>query len=35
MHRRIVDLLPESLAARLRDFRTAWHTRKFQPLTEA
>jgi hypothetical protein len=35
LHRRFVDRLPESLAAKLRDFRKAWHDRRFQPVREA
>jgi hypothetical protein len=35
LHHRFVDRLPESLAARLRDFRKAWHERRFQPVREA
>lgn len=35
LHRRFVDRLPASLAAKLRDFRKAWYYRKFQSMTEA
>jgi hypothetical protein len=35
LHRRFADHLPESVVAKLRDFRNAWHTRKFQKVTEA
>jgi hypothetical protein len=34
LHHRLVDRLPESLVAKLRDFRKAWHGRRFQPLGE-
>ena len=30
LHHRWVDLLPESLTAKLRDWRRAWYSRKFQ-----
>lgn len=35
MHRRLIDHLPEPLAAKLRDFRKAWYDRKVQQTTEA
>jgi hypothetical protein len=35
LHRRLVDHLPESVAAKLRDFRYAWYNRKFPSATEA
>lgn len=35
LHHKIVDRLPESLASRLRDFRKAWHERKFREAAEA
>jgi hypothetical protein len=35
LHHRLVDRLPESLTAKLRDFRRAWHERRFQPVREA
>jgi hypothetical protein len=35
LHRKIVDRLPESVASRLRDFRKAWHERKFREAAEA
>jgi hypothetical protein len=35
LHRRLVDRLPEFIAAKLRDFRRAWHGRKIQQTTEA
>jgi hypothetical protein len=34
LHRRFVDRLPSSLAARFRDFRKMWHERKFQPVEQ-
>lgn len=30
LHHRLVDRIPESVAARLRDLRRAWYSRKFQ-----
>jgi hypothetical protein len=35
MHHRLVDRLPESIAAKLREFRNARHARKYQPMAEA
>ncbi len=35
LHHRIVDHLPESVAAKLRDVRAAWHNRKVQSALEA
>jgi hypothetical protein len=35
MHHRLADHVPESLMARLRDFRTAWYARKLQSSTES
>jgi hypothetical protein len=35
LHHRFVDRLPESVAAKLREFRNAWHQRRFQKVTEA
>jgi hypothetical protein len=35
LHHRFVDRLPESVAARLREFRDSWHQRKFQNVTES
>jgi hypothetical protein len=35
LHRRFVDRLPESVAARLRDVRAAWYNRKYQSATES
>ena len=35
LHHRFVDRLPEPVAAKLRDLRSAWYNRKFQSLTEA
>ena len=35
LHRRLVDHLPESVAAKLREFRRAWYGRKIQQTTEA
>jgi hypothetical protein len=34
LHHRLVDRLPESLAARLRELRSAWYNRKVQSVTE-
>ncbi len=34
LHHRFVDRLPESVAAKLREFRNAWHQRKLQKVTE-
>jgi hypothetical protein len=35
LHRELVDLVPESIGAKLRELRKAWYRRKFQPATEA
>lgn len=35
MHHRLADHVPESLMAKLRDFRSAWYGRKLQSSTEA
>ena len=35
IHRRMVDHLPEVVAAKLRDLRRVWYGRKFQTVTEA
>ena len=35
LHRRLSERIPESLAARLREFREAWYRRKFQTAAEA
>ena len=35
LHHRFVDHLPETVAAKLREFRTAWYNRKLQSVTEA
>lgn len=35
LHHRLVDHLPESVTARLRDFRKSWYGRKIQQTTEA
>jgi hypothetical protein len=35
LHHRLVDHLPESVAARLREIRAAWYHRKFPSVTEA
>jgi hypothetical protein len=35
LHHRMVDHLPESLASKLRQLRTAWYQRKFPSVTEA
>jgi hypothetical protein len=34
LHHRLVDHLPESVTARLREFRRAWYSRRIQPVTE-
>lgn len=35
LHHKLSDRLPESVAAKLRDLRSAWYNRKFRSLTEA
>lgn len=35
LHHRLVDHLPESVAAKLRGLRSAWYNRKFPSVTEA
>jgi hypothetical protein len=35
LHRRLADCIPESVAAKLRDFRRVWYGRKFQTVSEA
>jgi hypothetical protein len=35
LHHRLVDHVPESVAAKLRELRTAWYNRKFSSMTEA
>jgi hypothetical protein len=35
LHRRLADRIPEPIAARFRDLRKAWYSRKFQTLTES
>jgi len=35
LHHKLVDRLPESIASKLREFRTAWYGRKFQTAKEA
>jgi hypothetical protein len=35
LHHRFVDRLPESIAARLREFREAWYNRKSRSVTES
>ncbi len=35
LHRRLVDYIPESVASRLRDLRSAWYARKVESATEA
>lgn len=35
LHRRLVDLLPESVTGALRKFRASWHSRKTQTAAEA
>lgn len=35
LHHRLADHIPESFMAKLRDFRSAWHSRKLQSSTEA
>jgi hypothetical protein len=34
LHHRFADRVPESIAAKVRDLRRAWYSRKFQTLTE-
>jgi hypothetical protein len=34
LHRKLIDYIPESLGAKLREIRAAWYKRKFQSLTE-
>lgn len=34
LHRRLVDYFPEPLAARLRELRNSWYSRKFQSVSE-
>jgi len=35
LHRRLVERLPESVCAKVRELREAWYNRKFQPISEA
>lgn len=35
LHHKLIDHFPEPLAAKLRDLRDAWYSRKFQTATEA
>jgi hypothetical protein len=35
LHHRLVDHIPESVGAKLRELRSAWYNRKFQSATEA
>jgi hypothetical protein len=35
LHHRLVDRLPESVAAKLRELRSAWHNRKLKSVVEA
>lgn len=35
LHRRLADHLPQSVAAKLRDFRKTWYNRKFRSVAEA
>lgn len=35
LHHKLVDHLPESVGAKLRDFRTTWYNRKFRSVVEA
>jgi hypothetical protein len=35
LHHKLVDRLPESLTAKLREYRNAWYNRKFQSVTQA
>lgn len=35
LHRRLVDHIPESMAAKLRELREAWYNRRFKTATEA
>jgi len=34
MHHKLIDRIPESLASKIREFRTAWYSRKFQTAKE-
>jgi hypothetical protein len=34
LHHKLVEYLPDSITAKLRDFRTAWYSRKFQLVKE-
>jgi hypothetical protein len=34
LHRRVAELVPEPVAAKLRELRTAWYQRKFHSTTE-
>jgi hypothetical protein len=35
LHRRLADRIPEPIAAKFRDLRRVWYSRKFQTLTES
>lgn len=35
LHRRLVDRLPEPIAAKAREWRTSWYSRRFRQATEA
>lgn len=35
LHHKLLDYLPESVTAKLREFRTAWYSRKYQLVKEA
>ncbi len=35
LHRRLVDRIPETLVAKVREFRNNWYNRKVQPVREA
>jgi len=35
LHHKLIDRIPESLASKLREFRTAWYSHKFQTAKEA
>jgi hypothetical protein len=35
LHRSLLDLVPESIGAKLREARTAWYRHKFQLSTES
>src|SRR5262249_2057106 len=35
MHHRLADRIPESVAAKFRDWRKAWYSRRVQPVAES